>query len=70
VLLPEESHAIDHLLRPRARRFEASIKTGILALKVLNALRRDNALASRRLETLETGLCLQRAPTERRKLVT
>jgi hypothetical protein len=37
---------------------------------VLNAFRRHNAFASRRLETLQPGLGLQRATTECRKLVT
>jgi hypothetical protein len=70
VLLPKEADPIDHLLRARARSLQPTVEAGVFPLEKLNALRRDNALASRCLEPFEPSFCLQRATTEGGELVT
>jgi hypothetical protein len=70
VLLAEEANPVDHLLSAIARRFEAGVETSVLALQELYPLGRDHAFDSRRLETLEACLRLQRPPSKGRQLVT
>jgi hypothetical protein len=70
VLLPEKSDAVDDLLGARTRCVETSGESGVFALEILNALRRDDSLHSRRLETLEPRLGLQCAASKGRELIT
>src|SRR6476620_2478745 len=70
VLLSEKSNAVDHLLRPRARRLEAGGEACVFSLQKLNPLGRDYSLHSSGLEALESRLGLERASTERCELIT
>ena len=69
MLLPQEPHAVDHLLCTRARRFESLVEAGVLSLEMLYTLRRDNTLYTCLLEGFESRLRLQCATTERRQLI-
>jgi hypothetical protein len=69
VLLPEEPDTIDHLLSSFARGSESLGQAGVLSLQGLDALGRDDALHSRRLETLQPRLGLKRATAKRCQLV-
>jgi hypothetical protein len=69
MLLPEESHAIDHLLSPGACSLEPLVETRVLALEELSPLRRRDPFDAGLLEGLEAGFCLQRTPTERSELI-
>jgi hypothetical protein len=70
VLLFEESDPIDHLLGSRPRRLEPTGQARVLSFQKLDALGRDHALHSRRLQSLEPSLGLQSPPTKRSQLVT
>jgi hypothetical protein len=70
MLLSEEPDPIDHLLGPLARGGETFRETRVLALEKLHPFRRNDAFHSRRLESFEPRLRLERAAAERRQLVT
>jgi hypothetical protein len=70
MLLSEKADAVDHLLGSRAGCLEAVVESGILLLKELDALRRDDTFRAGDLEALETSLGLEGAAAERGELVT
>ena len=69
MLLPEESDAIDHLLSSFACSSESLGEASVLPLEELDALRRDDSLHSRRLETLQPRFRLKRATSKGCQLV-
>ena len=69
MLLSEEPNSVDHLLGAGASRLETRGEARVFALQKVHSLRRDHSLYTRRLESFEARLGLQRAPAERRQLV-
>lgn len=69
MLLPEESHPVENLLRARSCRLEALLQLRVLDFQPLDAFGVDPAPAGSRLERLYTTLGLERATTERCELV-
>jgi hypothetical protein len=70
VLLSKESNAIEHLARFSASFFETKLQICVLTLELLDSFRARSRSARGRLERFDARLCVKRAATKRRELVT
>jgi hypothetical protein len=70
MLLPQESNAVDHLLRSGTRGIEAVGEPRVLFLEELNTLGGHHSLYARRLQAFDARLGLQSTAAEGCELVT
>jgi hypothetical protein len=70
MLLPEESDAVEHLARARARRFETALEVRVFLFQLVHPFRIHAGAACRGIESLDSRFGLKSAAPEHRKLVT